>query len=69
MSNVARSLLISASVWLIFPLAWTAWFIIWHPAVDLSSLRYLLLNRVIVIAVVIGIVAGGIAYLLMRSWP
>jgi hypothetical protein len=56
-------------VWVILPLAWTAWFIIWHPAVDLSSLRYLLLNRVIVIAVVIGIVAGGIAYLLMRSWP
>ena len=67
MSNLVRSLLISASVWVILPLAWTAWFIIWHPAVDLSSLRYLLLNRVIFIALVLGIVAGGIAYLVMRA--
>jgi len=54
MSNLARSLLISPSVWVILPLAWTAWFIIWHSGVDLASLRYLLLNREIFMALVIG---------------
>ena len=66
MSNLARSLLIAVSVWVILPLAWTAWFIIWHRAVDLRTLKYLLLYRVILIGLVIGTVAGGIAYMVMK---
>ena len=65
MSNLARSLLVAASVWVILPLAWTAWFIIRYQAVDLAILKSLLLFRVALIALVVGTVAGGIAYMVM----
>jgi len=67
MSNLARSLLISPSVWVIVPLAWTAWFIIWHPGVDLASLRYLAAKQGDLHGTGDRIVAGGIAPLVMTA--
>jgi hypothetical protein len=66
MSNLARSLLIAVGVWAVLPLAWTAWFIIRYQGIGLETLKSLLLFRVVLIALVIGAVVGGIAYIVMR---